>query len=282
MITSMTGYARKIVMGEDISYTVEIRTLNHRFLEIHPRLPEQLYSVEMEIRNLIKKHLARGRVDIRINAEAVSGEAPALNQGALQGYLSALGDIMEQQKLMTFDPVALLGLPGVLQVKAQGEVPEELLAGVEEALGSLSDNRRREGKLLWQDIVERLGIISGFAAELKELALLQPQLIGQRLRERLAQLVAEADERVAAEIAIMADKADVSEELVRLSAHIGEFLACEKLREPVGRRLDFLCQEMFREINTVGSKSADFHISRLAVQVKSELEKIREQVQNIE
>lgn len=282
MIISMTGYARKIVMGEDLSYTVEIRTLNHRFLEIHTRLPEQLYSVEMEIRNLIKKHLARGRVDIRINAEAVSSEAPALNQGALQGYLSALGDIMEQQKLKTFDPVALLGLPGVLQVKAQGEVPAELLAGVEEALISLSDNRRREGKLLWQDIVERLGIISGFAAELKELALLQPQLIGERLRERLAQLVGEADERVAAEIAIMADKADVSEELVRLSAHIGEFLACEKLREPVGRRLDFLCQEMFREINTVGSKSADFRISRLAVQVKSELEKVREQVQNIE
>lgn len=285
MIASMTGFKSGTVKAGDSLYLVDIRTLNHRFLDIHCRMPENLFHLEMPVRNLIKKHLKRGRVDIRVQPERLEGKGNIrLNQDVYQDYMTILDTIMAERKLESFDPVRLLTLPDMIGAGAQREADaDQFCQGVEVLVQSLVADRLREGEYLWQDLLNTLANIETMTGELANLASVQKDTVAQRFRERIVRLDEQIDDvRVLTEIALLIDKSDINEELVRLREHIREFGAVQQTNEPKGRKLEFLGQEMLREVNTIASKSALYPISNLAVNIKSELEKIREQVQNIE
>ena len=283
----MTGFGRKRFANSGIHFTIEIKTLNHKHLDIHCKLPESITALEIPLRNAVKGQISRGRVDIRVFAEHDRDSGVVeLNQPVYHAYTKILSTIIREHKLLdSFDPVALLSLPDILS-KCDTD-PESMSdyfwPPLEEALEQLGNDRKREGTHLWQDLTERITIIEELVVQLKQLTLLQQQEVGERFRQRLARLDENLDDaRILTEIAILVDKSDINEELVRLSAHLQEFVAAGSMAEPVGRRLEFLGQEMLREINTVAAKSAIYPVSKIAVDIKTELEKIREQVQNIE
>lgn len=286
VVASMTGFSRKRFSIEGIVYTAEIRTLNHKTLDIHCRLPEGLGALEMPLRTLIKQHISRGRVDVRIAMEYSSeSDVIELNEPVYRGYCRLVGVIAQEYKSVPIDPVAMLSLPNIL---SSTNPDPDILADsfwppLEEALLVLKQDREREGQLLWQDIEERLAQIDALVIDLHGLAAEQQAEIGERFRQRLARLDGNIDEsRIMTELAILVDKSEINEELVRLKAHLGECRKTGTDPNPIGRRLEFLGQEMLRETNTIAAKSAIYQVSKLAVDIKTELEKIREQVQNIE
>lgn len=288
MVVSMTGFTSTRFSVLNQPYLAEIRTLNHRFLDIHIRLPEGLAGLEMPLRKLVKQHLARGRVDIRIGAELGADASPVrLNTALCRGYIKAIGQLAEECGLDDkIDPVRLLSLPGILdggRESLEQEDVKSFLEPLSQALADLAACRSQEGQALWKDIRGNLQSIQGITQELEQLVPGQEQAVGERFRERLKRLDDNIDdERLLTEIAILVDKSDINEELVRLQAHIDEFLASASAAGAVGRRLDFITQEMLREVNTIAAKSAVYPISQAAVNIKCELEKIREQIQNIE
>jgi len=286
VVASMTGFARTSFSLAGMTYTVEIRTLNHKYLDIHCRLPETLTAAEMPLRNLLKEYISRGRVDLRITAEYQETEsALELNEAVYQAYLRIIAQMTGDCRPQALDPVAMLALPNMLRSPVQdpGVLLEPLLDNLRPVLQRLREDREREGSVLWRDISARLDGIGRLVEELEALARQQQEEVAQRLKERLGRLGEELDDaRIITEIAILADKADINEELVRLKAHIQEFGISGREEGPVGRRLEFIGQEMLREINTIAAKSAVYQISKYAVDIKTELEKIREQVQNIE
>lgn len=286
MIASMTGFTRKRFTNNGVLFVVEIRTLNHKYLDIHCKLPDGLAVLEMPLRNLLKKHLSRGRVDVRIGMEPGSeASLLQLNRHAFQAYRKIIADLSAELSLKSVDPVAMLSLPNVLLCN---DLDPDIIADsfwppLELALEQLAQDRRREGALLWQDILDKLARIQELLNQLQSLTQQQQDEVGERFRQRLARLDENLDDnRIFTEIAILVDKSDINEELVRLQAHLGEFARSGGKSEPVGRRLEFLGQEMLREVNTIAAKSAIYPISKIAVDIKSELEKIREQIQNIE
>lgn len=286
MVASMTGFSRKSFSVEDNLYTVEIRTLNHKTLDIHCRLPEGLTALEVPVRTLVKKYIGRGRVDLRITMDYGSGsEAIELNKPVYRTYCQLVAEIAQEHKTDAIDPIAMLALPNIISsVNPDPEVvAESFLPPLEDVLIQLKADREREGSHLWDDILERLKQIETLVAELQGLAARQQEEVGERFKQRLAQLETNIDEnRLMTELAILVDKSDINEELVRLQAHQKEFVNTGNKSNPVGRRLEFLGQEMLREINTVAAKSSIYEVSKTAVDIKTELEKIREQIQNIE
>lgn len=288
MVVSMTGFTSARFAVNDHNYLAEIRTLNHRFLDIHIRLPEGLSSLEMPVRNLVKQHIARGRVDVRIGVEHLGEVAQVrVNTALCRSYVDAIRQLAEQCGVENnIDPVRLLMLPGALDSCREEMGPAEqkvFLDRLHSALDDLTACRRHEGQALGKDIKANIESVSQLVAELRQLVPRQQQAVGQRFRERLSRLDDTLDDsRVVTEIAILVDKSDINEELVRLEAHIEEFSASAKAAGTVGRRLEFIAQEMLREVNTIAAKSAIYPVSQTAVNIKSELEKIREQIQNIE
>lgn len=285
MVASMTGFGRKRFSTDNVIFTIEIRTLNHRHLDLHCRLPETLSALEMPIRGLVKEYISRGRVDVRVNIEPSTENGQVeLNQPIYRAYCTVIRDILKEHKLEKFDPVALLTLPDILKSSKldPDDIKESFMSPLTLTLKQLSEDRKREGNLLWQDLMEKISRIKEFAADLAGLAKDQQGEVGERFRQRLSKLEELDDNRILTEIAILADKSDINEELVRLTAHLQEFVEAGKRKEPIGRRLEFLGQEMLREVNTIASKSAIYPISKITVEIKTELEKIREQVQNIE
>lgn len=286
VVTSMTGFVRQRYSLGGVAYTSEVRTLNHKYLDIHCKLPETLSVLEMPLRNMLKKYINRGRVDVRVSREQDGGgEALTLNEPVYGAYCKIIADIGGQHALGPLDPVALLTLPNILRGEevASDSIVEPFLAAFAQSLQALQQDRRREGSILWQDMLTKLERIRELAAELEALAPEQQREVGLRFRQRLARLdESPEDSRIMAEIAILIDKSDINEELVRLKAHLQEFIASGTKGEAIGRRLEFLGQEMLRETNTIGAKSAVYQVSKLAVDIKTELEKVREQVQNIE
>jgi uncharacterized protein (TIGR00255 family) len=281
----MTGFGRKRFAINGIEFTIEIKTLNHKHLDIHCRLPESLTALEIPMRNIIKGHIGRGRVDVRVFAEYDRAGQIQLNQPVYQAYSKLVTDLLREHKLASFDPVALLSLPGIVtNPNADPEsMADDFWPPLKEALVQLAEDRKREGAHLWQDMTNKLNRIEGLVMNLEDLAALQQQEVGERYRQRLARLDENLDDaRILTEIAILVDKSDINEELVRLGAHLQEFVAAGKKSGPLGRRLEFLGQEMLREVNTVAAKSAIYEVSKLAVDIKTELEKIREQIQNVE
>jgi uncharacterized protein (TIGR00255 family) len=288
MISSMTAFARASHSGPHGEFTWELRSVNHRYLELSLRLPDALRGLEPRVRELASRELGRGKVDISLRHTPPAGAASLdLNEPALAALLAAAAQVRERlgTHAMPLSPLDVLRWPGVIK-SAEGDqdaIEAEALRSLHGAFGELKATRRREGERLAALIEER-------AAGVLELA----QKIGARmpairdawrdkLRERIAALgVPVEPARLEQELVLVAQKGDIAEELDRIAIHIKEIRDCLAKGGAVGRRLDFLMQELGREANTVGSKAIDMEITQAAVGLKVLIEQMREQIQNIE
>ncbi len=293
MIISMTGFGRAECQDGDYSYKAEIRSVNNRFIEINTRLPKAFLDMELQLKKLVKSRCARGSINVTIslsNSNGNSGEWEIKpNIGLATQYVEALKEIQTSLGLegdIHLESVA--GIRDVLKVEPVAIDPAKeslLLNMAETALDSLQKMREEEGLHLQQDLSERIDTVEKLATQIEER---QPEVIKEyqaRLKEKVKLLNdgIEVDEsRLAQETAILADRCDIAEEITRLKSHLSQFKKLFDSTEPVGRKLEFITQEINREVNTMGSKSSDTQIANLVIEIKSTLEKIREQLQNIE
>lgn len=292
LIKSMTGYGQGEARNNRFSAQVEVKSVNHRYLDLFFRIPKQYSQLEETLRQTISRRISRGRLEVVLSLEEFGDQERIvqINKALLQGYLHALAAI--QAELGSDEPIQLpqvLSLPGLLEVDEPTTDWDDLHKVVAEAttlaLDRLEAMRAAEGQRLFEDLQEKLCVVDNLKNEVAQIA---PQVIvdyKNRLRERLGELLdgtTITDERFLGEVAIFADRCSIDEELVRLASHIQQFRETLGSNESVGRKLDFLIQEMNREVNTIGSKANNVHIAGLVVNMKSELEKVREQIQNIE
>ncbi len=292
MIKSMTGYGRADTVCDGKNIIVEAKSVNHRFLEILLRTPSSLFPLEMDYKKKIAEKFKRGRIEvfIKFEGEGTDLSKVSLNMEIARDYYNVLNKLKNEFKIES--PVALENLTcfrDIFTPPAETELSALFLEEVKktflEALTILASMRQEEGFVLYQDMQMRLGIISGILENIGSRA---PQVVTEyqkRLSERVQELIegyALDESRLAQEVAIMAERTDITEEVVRIQSHIGQFNALLQSNESEGRKIDFLLQEMNREINTIGSKVGDVEITRHVIEVKSELGKLREQAQNIE
>lgn len=287
MIRSMTAYASAERAGPSGTLTCELRTVNHRYLEISPRLPEDMRSFESALRERIGARLSRGKVDItvRLRAEPGAAEGPRVNEAMLARLSELALDFDQRFPRMTIEFTELLRFPGVLQQPdADADALQVALLDVlEHALVALNDTRAREGEKLGEMLKERLDGIERIVADVRVWLPEIQAALRARLEGRLADIRQPVEPgRLEQELVLQITRVDVDEELDRLTTHIGEARRVLALKEPVGRRLDFLMQEFNREANTLGSKSVDSRTTNAAVELKVLIEQMREQVQNIE
>jgi uncharacterized protein (TIGR00255 family) len=292
----MTGFGRASFSVQDVRFDVEVRSVNHRFLDARVRLPKPLAALESDVRGVIQRRFDRGKVDL--TAVMPTGESKAtrleFDLAAAQQYLRVAAALRDSEGVPgMLDVAALLALPGVMRF-VEPDLPAEdlragLLAAVEAALEGLDAMRASEGAALERDLLARLARIAGITADLDSRSGEIQEAVKERLRKRTQQLERETGlldpARLHQEIVIAADRLDVSEEIVRLRSHIAQFreiVAGAGPGSPVGRRLDFLLQEFGREANTIGSKGSDAPIAHQIVELKTEVERVREQVQNVE
>lgn len=292
MIYSMTGFGRGEFKSNEAEVSVEIRAVNHRYSDISVKMPKYLSFLEERIREYIQGNISRGRIDVYVSYDQLERKASEirLNLELAGNYFSALEQLKAQTGIKDSIPLSLIAaFPDVI-VARQSEMDEEKIwSQLSEALGqavkALLQMRRKEGENLKQDILEKLETIGTSVLEIKNRAQYVVQEYQQRLEKRIDELTKglEMDkDRLCQEVVIFADKSNIDEELVRLKSHISQTVSTLKSGGAVGRKLDFLIQEMYREINTIGSKGNDLEISKKVIDVKTELEKIREQIQNIE
>jgi uncharacterized protein (TIGR00255 family) len=287
MIRSMTAYASAESTGPSGTLTCELRTVNHRYLEISPRLPDDLRSFESALRERIAQRLSRGKVDVtvRLRSEAGAGEGLRINGTALSRLSELALDLEQRFPRMTIEFTELLRFPGVMQ---QPETDADalqvaLLDVLDRALGVLGDTRGREGAKLGEILRDRLDGIEKIVGDVRTWLPEIRTALRARLESRLADVRQPVDPgRLEQELVLQITRIDVDEELDRLTTHISEARRVLALKEPVGRRLDFLMQEFNREANTLGSKSVDSRTTNAAVELKVLIEQMREQVQNIE
>ncbi len=291
MINSMTGFGRASLATENLGINLEIKTLNSRYLDFHIKMPPQLNFLEEEIKKQIKAVLSRGRIDLYIGLDYLntSRKKVEVNLPLIAQYQEALKEISKLHLVSReVDALALLNLPDVVSFKDNELDSEELQDLISKALSAalsqVKEMRGREGQYLVDDISLYLEEIEQTVLRIEALT---PQIVSehyQNLKERIKDLIGDyaLEERVLAEAAILADKSDIAEELTRLKAHIAEAKLYLKGEGVVGRKIDFLIQEMNREANTIGSKSSNVDIAKDVIEIKSSLEKMREQVQNIE
>lgn len=292
LVTSMTGFGRGEVTANDLTAVVEIRSVNSRYLEVSSRLPRSLSLRENEIKEIIRKQVVRGKISIVVSVERSNGEATALriNPSTARTYYRLLTDLKKALRLReTIKLEHLLQFSDILEqeegVSADDTEWEGVRKALEAALVGFQQMRRQEGGELAADFRSRIGVLTQRLDEIETLSRGQVPRERERLRERIKQLIEseKIDEgRLELEIALLADRLDVTEECVRFRSHNKFFLEGLQGDEAAGRRLNFLVQEMNREVNTIGSKSSAQEIAHLVVGMKEELEKIREQLQNIE
>jgi uncharacterized protein (TIGR00255 family) len=288
MISSMTGFAAAARESAQGSLAVELKTVNHRYLEFQTRVPEEIRPLEPAMREAVAAHLTRGKVDCRITFTPATAAQRSLVPDA--GALEALGaaSVRVLERFPDARPLSVsevLHWPGVLSESTLSpeQVREDVMQLLERALGELDQTRRREGAKLEKVLRERLASMSVLVADARPL---MPAAI-KAFTEKLAAKIAEAgaspsDERVHQEIVLYAARIDVDEEIARLGTHIAEFTRVLDKGGACGKRLDFLCQELNREANTLGSKSVASEMTRISVELKVLIEQMREQVQNIE
>jgi uncharacterized protein (TIGR00255 family) len=291
---SMTGYGRGDCSKDGFKITVELSSVNRKQSEISVTLPREMELLEAQIRDLINRHIARGRLTVRASLHAAANNSSArmhVNVPLAKAYARELNHLAKQLKLpgsVTLDQLARA--PGVLQTDEELAVEQDLWPAVEralkQALSQMVKMREREGAHLAQDLAKRIAIMRRSAAQIQKHAPTVAERYRQQLIERIKSAGLEApgadDERLLKEVVYFADRSDISEELTRLQSHFQQFEDGRKSKEPVGRMLDFLAQEINREVNTIGSKANDSLISREVVTLKAELEKFREQAQNVE
>ncbi|MFH0811028.1 MAG: YicC/YloC family endoribonuclease [Pseudomonadota bacterium] len=295
MLRSMTAFGRAEIAEDGRTYTCEIRSLNSRFLEVSIRLPRRYGVIEEQVKKQVAAHLSRGRVELAVQVNGDRGEnAPVrceINLAVARSYHEQLERL--RLELGIAQPVGLEVLLGVgrdiFETKEEEEnievVGERIGRLVEAALRALDAMRLEEGRALGADFAERLLLLEGLLSGIAERCPAVVEDYRRRLAERVRSALAEAgmdEARLLTEVTIFTDRTDVSEEQVRARSHMEQFRSLLRGPEPVGRKLNFLLQEMNREVNTIGSKSADVGISRLVIEAKSELERMREQVQNVE
>ncbi len=293
MVKSMTSFGRSSSEeGQKRIFTVEMKSVNNRYLDINIRMPKALISLEEEVRKMISSSLSRGKVDVFINLKNYSQNegTPKVDLKLAEDYLNCLKEIEENFGLKNDVSVMQLArFPEVITVVQEEEkieeVFEELKPLISKSIEMMINMRSVEGEKLKEDILDKISIIENLVKEIEKVADTVPKVYKIKLEERLSELLNGADidqNRLATEVCIFADKATVDEEITRLGSHISQIRKTLSLGEPIGRKLDFIIQEMNRETNTIGSKSSDIHMTNLVIDIKNLIEKIREQVQNIE
>ncbi len=294
MILSMTGYGMASAQKDDVTVSVEIRTVNHRFLDLHVRISREYLFLEGEIQKTVRKVLDRGRVEINVSIQNTGPTAFLVNENLAKGYVEAGHKLRENFNIQgDLDIKTLLSLPGILQnrdtlpVDASGAFSELTENCIQEALQGVLRMRRQEGDALRADMLKNLDAIEEGADRIRELSKSSAADTLQKLQDRLEQLLPQNagsidPQRLAQEAALLADKADISEEITRLQSHIEQYHSLMDAEEKTGKKLDFLLQELHRETNTILSKSDNLEISRHAIAIKTFIEKLREQVQNVE
>ncbi|MFL6517001.1 MAG: YicC/YloC family endoribonuclease [Bacillus sp. (in: firmicutes)] len=291
MVTSMTGFGRSKKESDCFSVNVEIKTVNHRFCEMNIRMPRQLLKIEDRMKKKLSQHIRRGRVEVYVSleGEGVVTRKVHVDWKLLEEYYQSIKQVRDKyddEGTVTLQD--LLSRSELLHIEESEAGNEDLdnlvLAATEEAAIVLKQMRMAEGEELKKDLHAILAQLETNVLELQKYAPLVVQSYKERLMKRMEEFAnGQLDEtRILTEVAIFADKADINEEVTRLKSHIQQFLQTLKSIEPIGRKLDFIVQEMNREANTIGSKANDSNIAKQVVDIKSLLEKLKEQVQNIE
>ncbi len=292
MLKSMTGFGAGRARVGDEEFSVELRSLNHKFCEVKARLPRELAALESTVVKQVKDRLARGSVEIFIKRQTATaaGTVPVVDAALAREYARAFREVAEALGVhaeVSWSQVA--SQPGVMRLEERGMDVESATkaaqAALDQALTALEQMRRVEGEALQADLEARLGLIERWSREVAELAPRSVEEYRQRLAERVAELargISVDEQRLAQEVAVFAERTDIAEEMTRLASHLEQFRQLMAGSEPAGRRMDFLVQELHREVNTTGSKSQHAEISARVVSMKAEVERIREQVQNVE
>ena len=290
---SMTGYGKGMVAGDDFSVSVDLKTVNNRFLDIHLRVGSELASLEPSIKKRVTSRLTRGRVDVTVSLERVAQVAYELNRPLIAGYINALKQLQQDFDIAgELDINVLARIPGALQPARNG-IDERVIAGLEQALDQALDElekmRVQEGEALKNELRDRVRKIEALVPVIEASAAGLADAYRQRLQKRIGELLNRAGQlvevdpvRLAQEVAYLADRSDVSEEMVRLRSHLSQFQEALDAPGEAGKMLDFLLQELNREANTTLSKSTDLVIKEAGLAIKAEVEKLREQVQNVE
>lgn len=292
MIKSMTGFGRGTSEIEASSFIVEIKTVNHRYFELNARMPRTLMSLEDGIRKYVNDKIKRGKVDIFITQNQGANEdmSVVVNESLAENYVEALHNLRDKYDLRDdISATTLARFPEVLKLEQKEEDLEKtwkiLLPAVEEAVHNLVSMRQQEGEKLLIDITKRCECISSNVDIINRRVPEVTEEYRARLLKKVEEILAEKsidENRIAMEVVLQADKSCVDEEIVRLKSHVAQVIKTFKLGEPIGRKLDFIVQEMNREANTIASKVNDLELTNIALDIKSDIEKIREQVQNIE
>ena len=293
MAKSMTGFGMGEYKDDKYNISVECKTINHKYLDVNPRLPRKVSFLEDRLRQLVKDYISRGRVDMFIKFDTVSSSGAKLvyDEDLAKQYFEILKRIKDGFDLkQEINPVEISKFPEIVSV-TEAEDDEEILWNAlreasEKALMSLSNMRKEEGTKLEKDIIERSNLLEKYIDDVERFSNTVVEDYRARLNQRIGEILenpALVDEaRLAQEVAIYADKSSITEEIVRFRSHINQLRNTIVNDDSIGRKLDFLIQEMNREVNTIGSKSSAIDITNLVIQIMAELEKIREQVQNIE
>ena len=292
MLKSMTGYGRsqKVLSGRDI--LVEIRSVNHRYYEYSSRVPRTYNYIDEKLKALLKTGISRGKVEVSVTINNIEGKDTeiAINKGAAEGYVNALRSIADELGLIDDLSLSkLIKLPDIFNIQKTPDDEEQVWNDVaevaREALDKFVTMRSIEGEKLRDDVIEKADNILDMVSKVEKFAPQTVENYRNRLYQKLSEVLESKDvdqQRIVTEAAVFAEKIAVDEETVRLRSHINQLKDMVNSSEAVGRKLDFIVQEMNREVNTIGSKAQDLNIIKLVVDMKAEIEKIREQIQNIE
>ena len=292
MIKSMTGFGRAKGTVEGIEVTVELKSVNNKFLDTSVRLPRSFIFAEEAIKSVVQSHISRGKVDVFITVDSSMADdmIVRVNEPLLRGYMDAIKGISESYALHNdMTAMSVSRFPDVLSVEKKELDADAVAEGIcniaEQALCDFDAMRIKEGAKLHEDVLSKLSVIDGLVSKVEETA---PQTVAayrERLLQKMNEVLGSAgvdETRIIAEAAIFADKVATDEETVRLRSHMEQLRSMLDAGSPIGRKIDFLIQEFNREANTIGSKCQNKDISYVVVELKSEIEKIREQIQNIE
>jgi len=286
MVVSMTGYGKAILSNEQYKIHIEMKAVNHRYLESIVRMPRQLLAYEDSIKKIVSEYTSRGRVEVFVTIEGLLQRTLQIDEGLIKQYKEAIENLAVGESI--YNPIDLLKLPEVTTVSEVEQINDNfeqlLVTTTKNACEQFFESKCKEGSQLKKDLLERLSAIEECKKQITEQAPLVIKSHREKLLAKLADVeLANVDEhRLLTEVMIFADRCDISEELVRLASHLELFSETLELKESIGRKLDFIVQEMNREVNTIGSKANSLEISKQVVEIKNNLEKIREQVQNIE
>lgn len=293
MAISMTGFGRGEYKDDKYSFLIECKTINHKYADINIRLPRKISFLEDKARNLIKDYVKRGRVDLYIKLDVLGDEDVNLkfDEALASQYVDILKQIRDKFDLA--DDISVMNIakfPDIVKSEEKEEDEDVLWSmlkkALEEALSKLKEMRSEEGEKLAQDVIKRCDLLKNYIEEIEKYSYNVVIDYKEKLNNRIGEILENPslvdENRLAQEVAMYADKSSITEEIVRFESHIQQLKKTIVKNESIGRKIDFLIQEMNRETNTIGSKSSDLNITNLVVEVKSELEKIREQIQNIE